>query len=82
MYSNLFTCSKLLILNINIFTSKFQISWLQGRRSVRYGDFQYCEQAKSVIVVSNLKTCLHSHFFIILKLVPHFGVYEHIFMPS
>lgn len=37
---------------------------LQGRRSVRYGDFQYCEQAKSVIVVSNggkgwyLLTCL------------------------
>lgn len=25
---------------------------LQGRKSVRYGDFQFCEQAKSVIVVS------------------------------
>lgn len=24
----------------------------QGRKSVRYGDFQFCEQAKSVIVVS------------------------------
>lgn len=25
---------------------------MQGRKSVRYGDFQFCEQAKSVIVVS------------------------------
>lgn len=25
---------------------------IQGRKSVRYGDFQFCEQAKSVIVVS------------------------------
>lgn len=25
---------------------------VQGRKSVRYGDFQFCEQAKSVIVVS------------------------------
>lgn len=24
----------------------------QGRKSVRFGDFQFCEQAKSVIVVS------------------------------
>uniref|UniRef100_A0A8C0B863 E3 ubiquitin-protein ligase n=1 Tax=Buteo japonicus TaxID=224669 RepID=A0A8C0B863_9AVES len=27
-----------------------------GRRSVRYGDFQYCDQAKSVIVVSSRNT--------------------------
>lgn len=26
--------------------------YVQGRKSVRYGDFQFCEQAKSVIVVS------------------------------
>lgn len=31
---------------------------IQGRKSVRYGDFQFCEQAKSVIVVSCVLKCV------------------------
>lgn len=67
-------------INITFFT-KFK-----GRRSVRYGDFQYCDQAKSVIVVSNmtylLAACFQQevllHSFVILLLSRLFTVTENV----